>query len=230
MFQECNIKEVSGNDELSSGGLPNRKYIIGSVFVEWECVEGGRPEVFEISVHFPNMESLTLYLVTKTMQGHPNLLKQNGFVIDPDFPNKYYFVQKGLGCSDAMFFREAIDKMVEYLEGKRNAKGENQNNGVILLFRGYEELAVMVRSLEWAGHHDVLLGKVYGDPSDIGCGMSNGKRLQLKGVCNLGKIIMHSKCDKSESFTICDICCDIDIVGIPYPLFFGNPYSFTLVF
>ena len=188
LLQECNIKEASLNNESSGGRLPNRKYIIGSVFIEWECIEGGRPEVFEISVYFPNMESLTLYLVTKTMQGHPELLKQNGFVIDPDLPNKYYFVQKGLGCSDAMFFREAIDKMVEYLEAKRNAKGENQNNGLILLFRGYEELAVLVRSLEWAGHHDVLLGKVYDE--HLRRRMSDGKRLQLKGVGDVGKIKM----------------------------------------
>ena len=148
------------NETSTKQRLPNRKYIIGSVFVEWECIEGGRPEVFEISVHFPNMGSLILHLVTKTMQGHPNLLKQNGFVIDPDVPNKYYFVQKGQGFSEAISFREAIDSMVNYLEGKRNAQGENENNGIILLFRGYEELAVIVRGLEWAGHHDVLLGKV----------------------------------------------------------------------
>ena len=147
-------------DEYLSRRLPNKRYIIGSIFVEWECIEGGRPEVFEISVHFPNMESLTLYLVTKTMQGHPDLLKHNGFVIDPDVPSKYYFVQKGFGFSEALFFREAIDKMVDYLKGKRNAKGENENNGIILMFRGYEELAVIFRSMEWAGHHDALLGKV----------------------------------------------------------------------
>ena len=50
--------------------------------------------MFEISVYFPNMGNLTLHLVTKTMQGHPDLLKGNGFVIDPDVPNKYYFVSK----------------------------------------------------------------------------------------------------------------------------------------
>ena len=107
--------------------------------------------MFEISVYFPNMGNLTLNIVTKTMQGHPDLLKENGFVIDPDVSNKYYFVQKGCGFSEALYFREAIDTMVNYLEGKRNATGENENNGIILLFRGFEELAVIARSLEWAG-------------------------------------------------------------------------------
>lgn len=106
------------------------------------------------------MGSVTLYVVTRTMQGQPELLKQNGVVVDPDVPNKYYFVHKGSGFSEAMFFREAIDTLVSHLEGKRTAKGENENNGIILLFRGYEELAVIVRAFEWAGHHDVMLGKV----------------------------------------------------------------------
>ena len=148
------------DESLSQTRIPKRKYIIGSVFLEWECIEGGRPEVFEISVHFPNMGSLSLYIVTKTMQGHPDLLKENNFVIDPDYSNKFYVVQKGAGFSEALTFRDAIDRMVNYLEGKRSAKGENENNGIILLFRGIEELAIIVRALEWAGHHDILLGKI----------------------------------------------------------------------
>ena len=94
------------------------------------------------------------------MQGHPNLLKENNFVVDPDYSNKFYYVQKGSGFSEAMTFRDAIDSMVNYLEGKRCAKGENENNGVILLFRGFEELAIIVRALEWAGHNDILLGNI----------------------------------------------------------------------
>ena len=152
--------DSSMDDSLPQLRIPKRKYIIGSVFIEWECIEGGRPEVFEISVHFPNMGSLSLHIVTKTMQGHPDLLKENSFVIDPDFSNKFYFVHKGSGFSEAMTFRDAIDTMVNYLEGKRMAKGENENNGIILLFRGFEELGVIVRALEWAGHHDILLGKI----------------------------------------------------------------------
>ena len=148
------------DEDTSQKRIPKRKYIIGSVFVEWECIEGGRPEVYEISVHFPNMGNLSLHIVTRTMQGHPDLLKENNFVIDPDFPNKVYYVQKGSGFSEASSFRDAIDSMVSYLEGKRTAKGENENNGIILLFRGFEELAIIVRALEWAGHHDILLGKV----------------------------------------------------------------------
>merc|ERR1719414_969469 len=108
------------------------------------------------------MGSLSLYIVTKTMQGHPDLLKENNFVIDPDYSNKFYVVQKGAGFSEALTFRDAIDRMVNYLEGKRSAKGENENNGIILLFRGLEELAIIVRALEWAGHHDILLDVVKG--------------------------------------------------------------------
>ena len=148
------------DESLSQKRIPKRKYIVGSVFLEWECIEGGRPEVFEISVHFPNMGSLSLHIVTKTMQGHPNMLKENNFVVDPDYSNKFYYVQKGSGFSEAMTFRDAIDSMVNYLEGKRCAKGENENNGVILLFRGFEELAIIVRALEWAGHNDILLGNI----------------------------------------------------------------------
>ena len=103
-----NDVDSNHQEAITAGRLPKRRYIIGSIFVEWECVEGGRPEVFEISIHFPNMGELTLHLVTKTMQGHKELLEQNGFVIDPDYPNKYYVVKKGFRCSEAMYFREAM--------------------------------------------------------------------------------------------------------------------------
>jgi len=55
--------------KLISGELPNRRYLIGAVHLDWVVING-RPEVFELSVYVTDMTSLDLYIVTDALQKH----------------------------------------------------------------------------------------------------------------------------------------------------------------
>jgi hypothetical protein len=61
------IDPVAGSHR--PGELPNRKYLIGSVHLDWVVING-RPEIFEISVYVSDMTSLDLYIVTEALQKH----------------------------------------------------------------------------------------------------------------------------------------------------------------
>ena len=56
-----------------------------------------------------------------------------------------------------------MDKLAEFLEAKRNSStSENQNNGLVLLFRGDEELSVLLSAWQATGHNDLMLDTVKG--------------------------------------------------------------------
>jgi hypothetical protein len=50
-----------------------------------------------------------------------------------------------------------------FLEEKRQSStSENQNNGLVLLFRGEEELSVMLAAWQATGYNDLMLDTVKG--------------------------------------------------------------------
>jgi hypothetical protein len=61
------IDPVAGSHR--PGELPNRKYLIGAVHLDWVVING-RPEIFEISVYVTDMTSLDMYIVTDALQKH----------------------------------------------------------------------------------------------------------------------------------------------------------------
>ena len=61
------IDPVAGSHR--PGELPNRKYLIGSVHLDWVVING-RPEIFEISVYVTDMTCLDLYIVSEALQKH----------------------------------------------------------------------------------------------------------------------------------------------------------------
>jgi hypothetical protein len=59
--------------------------------------------------------------------------------------------------------QKGLEKFSEFLEEKRNSStSENQNNGLVLLFRGEEELSVMLAAWQATGHNDLMLDTVKG--------------------------------------------------------------------
>ena len=55
-----------------------------------------------------------------------------------------------------------MDKLSKFLDEKRHSASENQNNGLVLLFRGEEELSVLLSAWQETGHNDLLLDTVKG--------------------------------------------------------------------
>jgi len=83
------IDPVAGSHR--PGELPNRKYLLGSVHLDWVVING-RPEIFEISVYVTDMTSLDLYIVTDGLQKHQDTLEHLNFVANPD-RHEFYYVQ-----------------------------------------------------------------------------------------------------------------------------------------
>ena len=83
------IDPVAGSHR--PGELPNRKYLLGSVHLDWVVING-RPEIFEISVYVTDMTSLDLYIVTDGLQKHQDTLEHLNFVSNPD-RHEFYYVQ-----------------------------------------------------------------------------------------------------------------------------------------
>lgn len=152
---------INPSGAAKAGELPNRRYLMGSVHLDWVVIKG-KPQIFELSVYIAQeMGSLTLYVVTDGLQSQPAMLENLGFVANPD-RKEFYYVQVGVGCVRALTLPRAIEKLAEFLDEKRNAANENRNNGLLLLFRGEEELVTLVQALENTGHKELMLDTVKG--------------------------------------------------------------------
>ena len=90
-----------------------------------------------------------------------DVLEHLNFVANPD-RHEFYFVQVGIGCVRAEWKEKAMDKLSKFLDEKRHSASENQNNGLVLLFRGEEELSVLLSAWQETGHNDLLLDTVKG--------------------------------------------------------------------
>lgn len=89
-------------------------------------------------------------------------LEHLNFVSNPD-RHEFYYVQVGIGCVRAEWKQKGMEKLAKFLEEKRNSStSENQNNGLVLLFRGEEEMSVLLSALQTTGHNDLLLDTVKG--------------------------------------------------------------------
>jgi hypothetical protein len=94
--------------------------------------------------------------------------------------------------------QKGLEKFSEFLEEKRNSStSENQNNGLVLLFRGEEELSVMLAAWQATGHNDLMLDTVKG----FGCldtymeVVRNNKRIE----CSCHRVGVNcSNCDSSK--------------------------------
>lgn len=98
------------------------------------------------------------------------------FVANPD-RREYYSVQVGFGCVKALWKQKAFEEMEKFLEEIRNSSeryqnricnvkggimfGQNvcsgtQNNGLVLVFRGEEDVSLILSELYNSGHNDLV--------------------------------------------------------------------------
>ncbi len=152
---------------------------------EW-LVLRGRPQLYEIGVHFgggsPKTE--TVYMVPEAMQRQPpEVLDALGFVANPDRP-EFYFVQVGVGVIKTLTLEKAVQKLVRFLEERRQQQqnSESRNNGLVLNFYGEEEMAVVAEAFEKTGHKNVFLDCVKG----LGCVETFQERNRSKNLSYSG--------------------------------------------
>ena len=122
--------------------MPRRKYFIVSVHLEW-IVFRGKTQVYEITLQGQDMTTLELYIIPHALMKEPDLTERLGFTHNKNL-NKYYFVQSGTGCVNALYLNTAVEKLVAYLESKRSATDENQNNGLVLLTKDKDHLGALL--------------------------------------------------------------------------------------
>ena len=151
--------------------VPRRKYFVGSVSIEYILYKG-KMEVYEISLFCQDMTSIELFVVPEALKNDPAVLEALGFTLNKNL-NKYFYVQTGTGCVLATNMKKAVEKLTEFLESKRNAANENQNNGLILLCKNQNYLSALMHVLNV--NQDLTLNTIKG------FGL-------LDSVCNVGEI------------------------------------------
>lgn len=145
--------------KTSSEVMPMRKYLLGALHLEWVMFKG-RPEIYEISLHMSDLSSLELFIVPDSLKKESNLMEALGFTLNRNL-NKYFYVQSGMGCVTALTTAKAMEKLVEFLEAKRNATDENQNNGLVLVASNGDHLASFLTG-PLAKHPDLVLNTIKG--------------------------------------------------------------------
>lgn len=119
--------------------MPRRKYFIVAVHLEWIMFKG-KPEVYEIGIHCQDMSKLELVIIPEALKVDQASLEALGFTLNRNL-NKYFYVQSGMGCVTALSMKKAMDKLIEFLDKKRSADDENQNNGLVMLLKDKEHLS-----------------------------------------------------------------------------------------
>lgn len=125
--------------------IPRRKYFITSIHVEYVMCKG-KPEVYEIGIYSQDMSKLELFVAPDALKNEPATLEALGFTLNKNL-NRYFFVQSNIGCVSAKTLKKAVEEMVEYLEKKRLAGDENQNNGLIILCKNQGDLSAFMNIL-----------------------------------------------------------------------------------
>ena len=180
--------------DQDSNDLGPKKYLIGSVYLEWLVLDG-KSHICEIHLHFPNISDLSLYVVNRELSQQKDLLNQFNFVLNPD-KHKYFYVQTGSGCCEASSLKFSMKKLTSFLQQMRSSSGENQNNGLLLVFRGDEEIAMMVNLLEMTSSDALLQDVVKGfgsiqslvnDKEDVAYGRPTPQEAYFQTTIQTGK-------------------------------------------
>lgn len=126
--------------------MPKRKYFIATVHLEWVMYKG-KAEIYEISVYCQDMSKIELVVIPDALKVDHTSLEALGFTLNRNL-NKYFYVQSGMGCVTALSLKKAVEKLVEFLDKKRIAGDENQNNGLVLLLKDKDHLASLCQVLQ----------------------------------------------------------------------------------
>ncbi len=140
------IIDPSGHQRTNKETIPRRKYFVCSISIDFVHFKG-KPQVYQLGIYGQDMSTLQLYIVPDELKSQGNTLESLGFTLNQNL-NKYFFVQSGTGCVVASNMSKAMEKMIQFLEQKRDAAdGANKNNGVVLLCKDREELAAFLSIL-----------------------------------------------------------------------------------
>lgn len=125
--------------------MPRRKYFVCAIHLEFIMFKG-KAEIYEIGVYCQDLSSLELYIVPEALKNDLTTLEALGFTLNKNL-NKYFYVQSGMGCVGAMNWNRALERLIEFLEHKRLATEENQNNGLVLLCKNQQHLAALLTNV-----------------------------------------------------------------------------------
>lgn len=130
------LRTVSSNKTET---IPRRKYFIVSAHVEFVMFKG-KPQIYELAFYCQDMSTMEVFVAPEELKNNLTTLEALGFTLNKNL-NKYFYVQSGTGCVVATNLAKAGEKMSQFLEKKRLATEENQNNGLILLFKNQDCLS-----------------------------------------------------------------------------------------
>ncbi len=156
------LKPAGDREPGKPNELPARRYLVGYIHAEWLTLRG-RPHLYEVSVFFSDLSSMTVYMVPEAMQKQPpEVLDALGFVANPDRP-EFYFVQVGVGVIKTLSVEKAVERLAKFFEEKRHTESsENKNSGLVLNFYSEEEMAIVLDAFERCGHKNIFLDTVKG--------------------------------------------------------------------